>query len=153
MCDKPIKIYAVTLNCLGPSQVIGSPIKASVNLILSRYPEFIYKQAGSKFYAIDDGFINVFRHEGCSEGWKGFAGRGFDLDMEDGSKYHAYGQLWDPGCSKDFFEVLGGRFWGVGVSTPEKYRKCSVFMGLYMNKKRMIEVMGHLGHNIKAEGK
>lgn len=146
MSKKPIKIYEIHLDIRGMGHSMGSPIRASIHLILSRTPEFIFTRVGNKFYAEDDGIIMIYRKEGCGKHCKGFAGREFDLDMEDGTKYHAYGQLWDPGVNKNFIETFGV-FWSIGYSTQERYRKCPVFYYGYINEKRLLEVMKHLGHD------
>jgi len=146
MSEEPIKIYEVHLDVRGIGHSMGSPIRASIHLMLSRMPVWIFKRVVNKLFAEDDGIVKVYRKEKYSPQWKGFAGREFDLNMEDGSKYHAYGQLWDPGVNKDFVKEFGN-YWSIGYCTDAAYRKCPVFYSGYINEKRLLEVMKHLGHD------
>lgn len=148
MSKEAIKIYEIHLDVRGVGHSMGSPIRASIHLILSRMPEWVFKRVDNKFYAEDNGIVKVYKEARCgkSDSCKGFAGREFDLDMEDGSKYHAYGQLWDPGTDMGFVKAFGN-YWSIGYSTPDAYRKCPVFYSGYINEKRLLEVMNHLGHD------
>lgn len=96
-----------------PSQVnVMSHDKRSI--LLKRYPLF-----------------NVLEKGECSERWRAFAGREFDIELNNGDIEHAYGQWWDL-MSDEHRDMLGEDnihppFTRIGVATFEELMNCYVF--------------------------
>lgn len=93
-------------------------------IVVSREPKFVHKQTGRYFHAEDDGIFDCLgiQHDPYA---KAFAGREFDIDLEDGNKYHCKGQVWS--CwEAELFPVPAVQ---AGVATLEELAKCYVFSG------------------------
>lgn len=145
MNNKPIEVIEIVINnrCIyggQKSKVIGSPLKCgSVNLILSRQPEFVYHRNGNMFYAIDGDFLSIYeRQPGTKDA---FGGRSFELKMIDGSTYVSTGDLWDPFSTQKFKDLLGFDFCSIGISSEKNYRDCPVFCHAHVKSQLVIDLL------------
>lgn len=111
-----------------PCKVMGSPLKiGSINLFVDRLPNFVYQRDGNLFYAVDCGFVSIYKREpGTTDA---FGGSKFDIALRDGTAYHSSGDLWDPFSWSEFVERLGFGICSVGINTRDKHCNCPVFTG------------------------
>ena len=70
-------------------------------VVLNRSPNFVYECKDTWLIAEDSGFFNFYYYERPSGSFFAFAGRKFDIKMQDGSIEKAYGQWWD-GVPEDY---------------------------------------------------
>ena len=75
------------------------PGDGSLQVLVDELPKHVYRKIGRHYYSEQDGFVSVFLHDPTNN--RGFAGREFSLDMEDGSVRTFKGTLWDPMESSD----------------------------------------------------
>lgn len=91
--------------------------------VLDKMPEFKYKEfktkRGTRALLSKDGiFSSLYYYDRPTKNFQAFAGRKFDIPMEDGSIIEASGQWWD-GSPENTTSV--------GISTIEKLEECYVF--------------------------
>jgi hypothetical protein len=144
--NNPIIIKEITINNLldfdgsqSKARVMGSPLKhGSINFIVNRMPKFVYEISGDLFYAEDNGFVSIFKRESYDGA---FGGSTFDLNMKDGSIYTSKGELWDPFSWEPFYDKIGFTFCRVGISTPDDWKKCSVYSGCKVNLEIIVKML------------
>ena len=101
-------------------------------VVVDRMPEEIYKRDGDRFTSIDSGFYDFL--QGRSGKGDAFAGRSFDIKLDDGSVFKAEGQVWAVGPPEGTEPVVQ-----VGVATIEKLKSCYVFQSCHVSKKLLSE--------------
>lgn len=105
----------------------------SIAVVLNQKPVLKYLRLNSSIiYGTDEHgiFYNCYRYERPSENWKAFAGRKFDIKLEDGEVIHCHGQWWDGGYTS-LANKLGIRLCNVTYDTIERLKRCYVFTGLH----------------------
>ena len=95
--------------------------------ILNRRPEFKFDKTGKWLIGEDSGFFS-FYYKNCDIYSKAFAGREFDIKLNDGKTIKASGQYWD-GVPDDY----KGLVHRVGCDTPEGLARCNVFCSYYID--------------------
>lgn len=109
-------------------------------VVLDRYPEFKFKRIQKGYLlAEDNGVFQAYKYGAPSGSFKAFAGRKFNINMEDGSIVEAWGQWWDTGVIGIYEELTQ-----VGYSTIDRLKKCYVFTGGTM---RLSEIKNWLDNN------
>jgi len=98
-------------------------------LVLNRRPVFCYERVDGWLIAEDSGFFDFYHYGRPSGGFVAFAGRKFDIPMQDGSTEKAYGQWWF-GTPPDYRELVYGTAYG----TPEGLAKCNVFCSIAVDR-------------------
>ena len=88
---------------------------------------------GNNIIESDGLFFSSLVYDRPSERWKAFAGRKFDIELEDGTVEHCTGQWWD-GTTEKTKDIVGGDFISVTVCSIEELKKCYVFCGRYALK-------------------
>lgn len=96
----------------------------SYAVVLNRALSFeAYSSTGKIVYSEDSGFFSRFRYEGGS---RAFAGRHFNLQMDDGSILECKGDWWDGGTGELEF-LISKSLKSVPVGTIEGLTNCYVF--------------------------
>ena len=100
------------------------------SLIVDRMPEWIYHRTGNSLVAKDDGFYDFLEIKPGSTA--AFAGRAFDITLDDGSTLQCRGQVWSCASPADVEPTID-----VGVATLDKLRKCYVFASASVSKSKL----------------
>lgn len=67
-------------------------------LVLNRNPNYVYRRVSPTLLLAEDGpFCSVYGFQAPQGRFKAFAGRKFDIPLEDGTVEKAHGQWWDCG--------------------------------------------------------
>lgn len=102
-------------------------------LVLDRKLELVYTKYGNKTIVGTDGIFYQCYYHDCRGGMNAFAGREFDLTMEDGEIVHCNGQWWS-GITKEAQEIIGEEIVWPIVESLSELSKCYVFCGYTANK-------------------
>lgn len=112
-------------------------------LVLKEEPKLIYTKYGTDTIIGTDGvFYNFYGYEEPKGSWAAFAGRKFDLELDNGKVEKCYGQWWDS-ITKKAIEVLGinetdNKVIYATACSVENLKKCYVFHG-YKGLSKKIE--------------
>lgn len=98
--------------------------------VLNRELEMKYNMIGSAIVGKDGPMCSCLAYEYPSAGWKAFAGREFDIALEDGSVIKCNGQYWDSWTTAALKEV-GENVSRVTIGTKESLKNCYVYSGCY----------------------
>lgn len=100
-------------------------------LVLNKHPQIKYERHGGYLFGLDEHgiFVNVYKYETPIGRFVAFAGREFDIPMEDGTVIKAKGQWWDAG-GNELAKALGSEIVSATVNTKEDLSKCYVFYEL-----------------------
>lgn len=113
----PNKIIAIVKFNDGEAYVMRDPIKLT------------YKQYGNTIIGTDGVFISCLYHESPSGRWQAFAGREFDITLENGDVIKCKGQWWS-GVSKKAIEIIGRPFvYNVIACYVGALKACYVYNG------------------------
>lgn len=115
-----MKLVAVVKFNDGVALVLDTPINKE------------YTKYGDTIIGKDGIFHASYVYGSCSDRWKAFAGRRFDLPLTDGTIEHCYGQWWD-GISAKTNELIPNIISVTACSIPE-LKKCYVFNSHYANR-------------------
>lgn len=99
-------------------------------VVLNRSPNFLYQRKQNLLIAEDSGFFSFYKYERPSEMFQAFAGRKFEIPLENGEKIQASGQWWDV-VPKEYYDLL----YQVGSATIDNLNNCYVFSSSYVDKK------------------
>ncbi len=126
------------------------PGNGKLQLLLDEYPNFIYQQRGSYFYATDGDFISVYEWEpGTTDG---FAGREMVLNMTDGTQKKFNGSLWIPSCIVNPSRTTSQgipRFCSVSITTkPDVIEHGRTFYSSGLSIARYIALRSSLGVSV-----
>ena len=70
----------------------------SVAIVVNKRPTLVYRRVGRNvIYGTDGLFYQCYKYEKPSKNWKAFAGRKFEITLEDGEIVKCKGQWWDAG--------------------------------------------------------
>ena len=110
--------------------------------VLKNKPVLKYNKYGSDTIIGTDGtFFQFYGYERPSERWKAFAGREFDLKLEDGTVEHCYGQWWDKMTQTAINEFnindKENKLVHIAIGTIDSLKKCYVFYGYSALKKKI----------------
>lgn len=118
-------------------------INNGVALVMKNELKFKYKKHGNIIIGIDESgtFVDCLYYEAPWGRFKAFAGREFDIPLENGETIHCNGQWWHGG-SEQAEKILGKEIVGATVNDVESLKKCYVFTGCFAikeNKHKLIE--------------
>ena len=129
--EVPIRIVAI----------VGDGNSQMDRYVLNRNPVFKYKHLNKNIiYAQDDMFFSCYEYSRPSKEWAAFAGRKFDIHMEDGEVINAFGQWWDGGAGNASKE-LGLNLINSAYQTQTGLIKCYVFYGTNVDKKGLEKLL------------
>lgn len=91
-------------------------------LVLNKHPQIKYERHGRYLFGLDEYgiFVNVYKYETPIGRFVAFAGREFDIPMEDGTVTKAKGQWWDAG-SNELAKALGSKIISVTINTKKRF--------------------------------
>lgn len=89
---------------------------------------------GSTIVSTDGLFSHCLYYDRPSPGFFAFAGRKFDLTMEDGEVVHCYGQYWD-GITKEAKTMLGDDLIRITAQDINSLKDCYVYCSHIVSKK------------------
>ena len=98
-------------------------------VVTDRQPNFVYTKIDNWLIAEDSGFYSFYFHELASKTWKAFAGRKFNIPLDNGETIEAVGQWWD-GVPEEYKELMES-----GSSTIEQLNECNVFCSSRCDKR------------------
>lgn len=113
---------------------------SGIAMVLDEAPKLTYKKAESVILGSDGTFLQTYFYDRPSPGWEAFAGRKFDLIMEDGSVEHCYGQWWD-GVMEGHRKMVDGDIISVTAASIDHLRECYVFCGYKGVKHKIDELL------------
>ena len=99
-------------------------------LVLDRKPELTYRSDGWHITGTDGLFCACYFYETPYPNWRAFAGRQFEITLEDGTVVKCSGQFWD-GVKEEHRKQLGGEPIRVTAASVDELKKCFVFYGYY----------------------
>ncbi len=114
-------------------------------LVLKEEPKLIYTKYGNDTIIGTDGiFYNFYYREEPNGSWTAFAGRKFELELDNGETEKCYGQWWD-GVTRRATEILGindtdNRVVYATACCVENLKKCYVFQGYKGLSKKIDEL-------------
>jgi len=116
---------------------------SGVALVMKNEIKFKYKKYDNIIIGIDESetFVDCLYYEAPWGRFKAFAGREFDISLENGKIIHCNGQWWHGG-SDQAEKILDKKIVGVTVNDIESLKKCYVFTGCFAikeNKDKLIE--------------
>ena len=82
--------------------------------------KYVYTRVGDRFNGKHGDFYDFLA--GSGRKGEAFAGRSFDIQLDDGTKFHCQGDVWAVAAPKDFIPVIHG-----GFASLEQLQKCYVF--------------------------
>jgi hypothetical protein len=109
-------------------------------LVLDESPKLVYRKQGGSILGSDGAFLSTYYLDKCGPGWMAFAGRKFDLTMEDGEVVHCYGQYWH-GVTETHRKMVDGEIGHVTACDIDSLKQCYVFTGYECVKHKMIELI------------
>lgn len=115
-----MKILAVVKFNSGVALVLDTPLNKK------------YTKYGNTIIGVDDIFHTSYVYGACSDGWKAFAGRKFDISLTDGTIEHCHGQWWD-GISETTNKMIPNLI-SVTACDIGSLKKCYVFNSHYANR-------------------
>lgn len=89
-------------------------------VIVDQPVRFVYSRVGPRFNGKHGNFHDFL--SGTGRKGEAFAGREFDINLDDGSTFHCQGDVWSCAPPSDFTPVID-----CGLSTLEQLSKCYVF--------------------------
>jgi hypothetical protein len=99
-------------------------------IVVDRKPSRVYARDGNRLTSSDDGFHDFLQ---IDPGTKlAFGGREFDIELSDGSVYHATGDVWSVGAPMGFEQTVG-----VGINTLEGLDECYVFTSASISAEKL----------------
>jgi hypothetical protein len=110
---------------------------SGIALVLDKRPELVYRKQGGSILGSNGTFIQTLYLDKCGPRWMAFAGRKFDLTMEDGEIVHCYGQYWD-GVTNVHRNMVDGEIINVTACDIDSLKECYVFIG-YRGIKHKVE--------------
>lgn len=96
--------------------------------VLDKEPELTYKKVGNIIYGTDGLFYSCYEYSGMSPNRKAFAGREFDITLEDGEVINCVGQWWDGGFA-EVEKITNCKIEHATINTLDKLKECYVFSG------------------------
>jgi len=106
----------------------------SVAFVLNRDTKFIHKKLSSNTIVGEDEFLlQTYGFENSSGSFKSFAGRKFELKMEDGSLFEGTNNWWDSVTNKAQ-EYINDKVCMVAINDIENLCNCYVFCGSKIRK-------------------
>jgi len=121
----PIKVLAARLSNRNNRYLNGESVtNGSLDILVDRYPNFIYRQSGNFFFSEQDGFCKIYEHEkGTTDG---FGGSKINLTMECGEVMKFAGSLWDPYRIPNWPEIPKMKSCGI-TTDPKAYERGYTF--------------------------
>lgn len=101
-------------------------------LVLDKLPKLKYTLSNGCITGTDGLFADCLHYEAPFGRFKAFAGREFEIKLEDGSVVKCNGQYWD-GVKKGHIEKLGFVPGRATVNSLDSLKSCYVFTGYYAN--------------------
>lgn len=100
-----------------------------------------YTRHGNILIGIDDSgtFVDCLYYETPHGAFRAFAGREFDIPLENGEVIHCNGQWWQGGAEKAE-EILGKNLVSATYGDMESLRKCYVYTGYCAIKEKLEEL-------------
>lgn len=112
--------------------VVDQPVRyVYTKSLITAEMEQLFARAGQTFFL---GRCGDFFDYLAGTGGKGraFAGTEFDIELDDGSKFHCAGDMWGCGRRKTDPETIQ-----VGVATLAQLENCYVFLGGYIRRETL----------------
>lgn len=111
---------------------------SGVALALKEKVNFKYNRHGNLLIGIDDTgtFVNCLRYEEPWGRFKAFAGREFDIPLENGEVIHCNGQWW-AGGSKTAEEILKDTLVHATYEDIDSLKRCYVYTGCHAVKGKL----------------
>lgn len=109
--------------------------------VLKNELNFKYQKHGGLLIGIDESetFVDCLFYERPTANFKAFAGREFDIKLENGETIHCNGQWWHGGTDKAE-KLLGKEIVSVTVEDVQGLKDCYVFTGCFAFKHRLEEL-------------
>jgi len=99
-----------------------------IAIVIKESPKLVFKKEGDLMWGTDGLFYTCYENQGCGKTWKAFAGRKFEIPLENGEVEKCYGQWWDAGQTR-LSKNLNIRLGCATVGVLEKLKKCYVYCG------------------------
>jgi hypothetical protein len=99
-------------------------------LVLDKLPKLNYQLSNGCITGTDGVFADCLYYEAPFGRFKAFAGREFEINLQDGTVIKCNGQYWD-GIKPEHIKVLGFTPARVTINSYDQLKKCYVFMGAY----------------------
>lgn len=112
----------------------------SVAMVLDEAPKLVYRKQGGSILGSDGTFLSTYYYDRPSPGFYAFAGRKFDLVMEDGEVVHCEGQYWD-GVKDAHRKMVDGEIISVTANDIDSLKNCYVFCGYKGVKHKIKELI------------
>ena len=111
-------------------------------IVLDKPVSLIYKRIGyHTIYGTNGLFYTCYGYSEPTKAFQAFAGREFDIKLEDGEVVHANGQWWDK--NQNIVEKeLSIELTHIPVSNIESLRNCYVFTGYEADKDKIYNFIG-----------
>src|SRR5260221_3119339 len=106
---------------------------SGVALVLDEDPKLVYNKYDYTIVGTDGCFCEGLFYERPSENWQAFAGRKFDIQLENGEVEHCTGQWWR-GLSTKAISILGETPISVTARSLSALKECYVFCGYWAIK-------------------
>lgn len=97
-------------------------------LVLNRKIKYKYRKVDNLIIGKDGIFYDCYKYDRPSKGFYAFGGYKFDIELEDGSTEHCYGQWWSGGFDKAS-KLEGLKFGHAVYNCIEELIKCYVYFG------------------------
>lgn len=106
--------------------------------VIKEAVELKYVRHGNILIGMDESgtFVDCMYHETPRGNMKAFAGREFDIHLENGEVIHCNGQWWAGGMQKASV-IIGKELTLVTYSDMASLKKCYVFSGHYAVKEKL----------------
>jgi hypothetical protein len=101
-------------------------------LVLDKKPELKYQLSNGCITGTDGVFADCLYYEKPFGRFKAFAGREFEITLQDGSVVKCNGQYWD-GLQPGHIKALGFSPSRATINSLDNLKKCYVFAGYYAN--------------------
>lgn len=109
-------------------------------VVLNCEPPYVYRKVGGTIYGTDGFFYKCYQYERPCGRFKAFAGREFNITLEDGEVIKCNGQWWDTGVST-VEKITGVTLCPITWQTIDRLKKCYVFTGSYADKAKYLDLL------------
>ena len=100
--------------------------------VIDRKPKLIFKKVDNIIYGTDGLFYDCYQYEEPEGRFKAFAGRKFEIKLDNGEIVKCNGQWWNGGF-KNVEDLVGCNIDRVTIRTKKDLKKCYVFCGYEAN--------------------
>jgi hypothetical protein len=108
-------------------------------LVFDKEDEMIYKRNGNIIYGFNGFKYNCYEYQGGSQA---FAGREFDIELDDGEVVKCKGDWWHAGVNR-VSELENVSLINIASECIESLKKCYVFCGGEMDSKKYQEAINN----------